>query len=1212
MPDLTGAPAAEAEQALADARLVGAPSEAFSADVPAGDVISQDPEPGTSVPVGATVAYQVSQGVEQVAVPDLTGAPAAEAEQALADARLVGAPSEAFSADVPAGDVISQDPEPGTSVPVGATVAYQVSQGVEQVAVPDLTGAPAAEAEQALADARLVGAPSEAFSADVPAGDVISQDPEPGTSVPVGATVAYQVSQGVEQVAVPDLTGAPAAEAEQALADARLVGAPSEAFSADVPAGDVISQDPAPGTSVPVGATVAYQVSQGVEQVAVPDLTGAPAAEAEQALADARLVGAPSEAFSADVPAGDVISQDPEPGTSVPVGATVAYQVSQGVEQVAVPDLTGAPAAEAEQALADARLVGAPSEAFSADVPAGDVISQDPEPGTSVPVGATVAYQVSQGVEQVAVPDLTGAPAAEAEQALADARLVGAPSEAFSADVPAGDVISQDPEPGTSVPVGATVAYQVSQGVEQVAVPDLTGAPAAEAEQALADARLVGAPSEAFSADVPAGDVISQDPAPGTSVPVGATVAYQVSQGVEQVAVPDLTGAPAAEAEQALADARLVGAPSEAFSADVPAGDVISQDPEPGTSVPVGATVAYQVSQGVEQVAVPDLTGAPAAEAEQALADARLVGAPSEAFSADVPAGDVISQDPEPGTSVPVGATVAYQVSQGVEQVAVPDLTGAPAAEAEQALADARLVGAPSEAFSADVPAGDVISQDPEPGTSVPVGATVAYQVSQGVEQVAVPDLTGAPAAEAEQALADARLVGAPSEAFSADVPAGDVISQDPEPGTSVPVGATVAYQVSQGVEQVAVPDLTGAPAAEAEQALADARLVGAPSEAFSADVPAGDVISQDPEPGTSVPVGATVAYQVSQGVEQVAVPDLTGAPAAEAEQALADARLVGAPSEAFSADVPAGDVISQDPEPGTSVPVGATVAYQVSQGVEQVAVPDLTSAPAAEAEQALADARLVGAPSEAFSADVPAGDVISQDPEPGTSVPVGATVAYQVSQGVEQVAVPDLTGAPAAEAEQALADARLVGAPSEAFSADVPAGDVISQDPEPGTSVPVGATVAYQVSQGVEQVAVPDLTGAPAAEAEQALADARLVGAPSEAFSADVPAGDVISQDPEPGTSVPVGATVAYQVSQGVEQVAVPDLTGAPAAEAEQALADARLVGAPSEAFSADVPAGDVISQDPEPGTSVPVGATVAYQVSQGVESERDRPRGA
>ena len=1188
VPDLAG-PADAAEQALADARLVGAPTEAFSADVPAGDVISQDPAAGTSVPVGATVAYQVSLGVETVAVPDLAG-PADAAEQALADARLVGAPTEAFSADVPAGDVISQDPAAGTSVPVGATVAYQVSLGVETVAVPDLAG-PADAAEQALADARLVGAPTEAFSADVPAGDVISQDPAAGTSVPVGATVAYQVSLGVETVAVPDLAG-PADAAEQALADARLVGAPTEAFSADVPAGDVISQDPAAGTSVPVGATVAYQVSLGVETVAVPDLAG-PADAAEQALADARLVGAPTEAFSADVPAGDVISQDPAAGTSVPVGATVAYQVSLGVETVAVPDLAG-PADAAEQALADARLVGAPTEAFSADVPAGDVISQDPAAGTSVPVGATVAYQVSLGVETVAVPDLAG-PADAAEQALADARLVGAPTEAFSADVPAGDVISQDPAAGTSVPVGATVAYQVSLGVETVAVPDLAG-PADAAEQALADARLVGAPTEAFSADVPAGDVISQDPAAGTSVPVGATVAYQVSLGVETVAVPDLAG-PADAAEQALADARLVGAPTEAFSADVPAGDVISQDPAAGTSVPVGATVAYQVSLGVETVAVPDLAG-PADAAEQALADARLVGAPTEAFSADVPAGDVISQDPAAGTSVPVGATVAYQVSLGVETVAVPDLAG-PADAAEQALADARLVGAPTEAFSADVPAGDVISQDPAAGTSVPVGATVAYQVSLGVETVAVPDLAG-PADAAEQALADARLVGAPTEAFSADVPAGDVISQDPAAGTSVPVGATVAYQVSLGVETVAVPDLAG-PADAAEQALADARLVGAPTEAFSADVPAGDVISQDPAAGTSVPVGATVAYQVSLGVETVAVPDLAG-PADAAEQALADARLVGAPTEAFSADVPAGDVISQDPAAGTSVPVGATVAYQVSLGVETVAVPDLAG-PADAAEQALADARLVGAPTEAFSADVPAGDVISQDPAAGTSVPVGATVAYQVSLGVETVAVPDLAG-PADAAEQALADARLVGAPTEAFSADVPAGDVISQDPAAGTSVPVGATVAYQVSLGVSpNVAVPAVRDLPEADAIAVIEDAGLIVGETIAQSNEkVAAGDAIKTTPAADEEIPLGSEVALYVSAGSSLTVVPEVKGLAEADANATIAAAGLVvGATEQKTNATMPAGQAVKTDPAAGTEVQTGSAVTLTISKG-----------
>ena len=163
MPDLVGRSASEAETALTELRLVGAPSEAFDADVPAGDVVSQTTEPGTSVPVGSSVAYVVSLGVEQVAVPDLVGRSASEAETALTELRLVGAPSEAYNAGVPAGDVVSQTTEPGTSVPVGSSVAYVVSLGVEQVAVPDLVGRSASEAETALTELRLVGAPSEAF-----------------------------------------------------------------------------------------------------------------------------------------------------------------------------------------------------------------------------------------------------------------------------------------------------------------------------------------------------------------------------------------------------------------------------------------------------------------------------------------------------------------------------------------------------------------------------------------------------------------------------------------------------------------------------------------------------------------------------------------------------------------------------------------------------------------------------------------------------------------------------------------------------------------------------------------------------------------------------------------------------------------------------------------------------------------------------------------
>ena len=177
------------------------------------------------------------------------------------------------------------------------------------------------------------------------------------------------------------------------------MGAPSEAFSADVPAGDVISQDPAAGHQRGRRLDRRLRREPGRRDRRRARPRPVPPPRPRQALAEARLVGAPSEAFSADVPAGDVISQAPAPGTSVAVGSTVDYVVSLGVET----DRRARPGRSRRrrprQALAEARLVGAPSEAFSADVPAGDVISQDPAPGTSVAVGSTVDYVVSLGVE---------------------------------------------------------------------------------------------------------------------------------------------------------------------------------------------------------------------------------------------------------------------------------------------------------------------------------------------------------------------------------------------------------------------------------------------------------------------------------------------------------------------------------------------------------------------------------------------------------------------------------------------------------------------------------------------------------------------------------------------------------------------------------------------------------------------------------------------
>jgi hypothetical protein len=135
-----------------------------------------------------------------------------------------------------------------------------------------------------------------------------------------------------------------------------------------------------------------------------------------------------------------------------------------------------------------------------------------------------------------------------------------------------------------------------------VAVQGLAGQTREEAEAALATAGLAaGTVTEAYSPTVAAGLVISQDPASGTEVPPGAAVGFVVSLGVQPVPVPNVAGMTAAAAGAALGAADLaVGAVTEAYSATVAAGLVLSQNPAAGTQTAPGSPVSLVLSRGPE------------------------------------------------------------------------------------------------------------------------------------------------------------------------------------------------------------------------------------------------------------------------------------------------------------------------------------------------------------------------------------------------------------------------------------------------------------------------------------------------------------------------------------------------------------------------------------------------------------------------------------
>ena len=158
--------------------------------------------------------------------------------------------------DVPAGQVISQSPEAGTSVKEQRTVHLVVSKGVGDITVPDLTDMTVDQAKQRLKDLGLViGKISTDSNSDKPDGVILMQSPPGDSKVSKGAVIDITVNKiKSKQTQVPSLVGMTIKDAKAALS---AVGLSLGSVSG---AGDqtalVTSQSPAAGSSVDQGSSV--------------------------------------------------------------------------------------------------------------------------------------------------------------------------------------------------------------------------------------------------------------------------------------------------------------------------------------------------------------------------------------------------------------------------------------------------------------------------------------------------------------------------------------------------------------------------------------------------------------------------------------------------------------------------------------------------------------------------------------------------------------------------------------------------------------------------------------------------------------------------------------------------------------------------------------------------------------------------------------------
>jgi eukaryotic-like serine/threonine-protein kinase len=249
--------AAQDELKLADLR--ASVTEAYDETVAAGTVMSANPGPGTEVRKLSSVDLTVSKGPERYAAPGLVGTSADAAEAALqAQHLLLGERTEQFSDTVEAGTVVAQDPAAGTSLKPGAAVAVTVSKGRQPLPVTDFTGKSADQAKKAFTDAGLTVKEGNPVNSDsVPAGSVVSQNPENGTLFK-GDTVTIVVSKGPVLVSVPTTVGKQREEAARLLKAAGFQVAYNNVLGGLF--NIVRASDPAGGTMARKGATVTLTI----------------------------------------------------------------------------------------------------------------------------------------------------------------------------------------------------------------------------------------------------------------------------------------------------------------------------------------------------------------------------------------------------------------------------------------------------------------------------------------------------------------------------------------------------------------------------------------------------------------------------------------------------------------------------------------------------------------------------------------------------------------------------------------------------------------------------------------------------------------------------------------------------------------------------------------------------------------------------------------
>ncbi|MBA3618250.1 MAG: Stk1 family PASTA domain-containing Ser/Thr kinase [Actinomycetota bacterium] len=195
-----------------------------------------------------------------------------------------------------------------------------------QVTVPRVINLSEEAATAKLMDAELIVAGVDLEFSDKDPGTVIDQTPEANNTVASGSGVRLTVSDGLEQVTVPNIVGASQQDAVAQLREDGLRVGKLTPRASDRPGGEVLRSNPAAGTSVDINSAVNLVVASGLTEV--PEVRGTSEGEARSILETVGFEVSVVTSPTADFPPGEVIAQSPEAGSSAELASTVTITVA--------------------------------------------------------------------------------------------------------------------------------------------------------------------------------------------------------------------------------------------------------------------------------------------------------------------------------------------------------------------------------------------------------------------------------------------------------------------------------------------------------------------------------------------------------------------------------------------------------------------------------------------------------------------------------------------------------------------------------------------------------------------------------------------------------------------------------------------------------------------------------------------------------------------